>query len=179
MNESNANGTLMTKYLCVKSVYAEPMLKGPYLGALSPNQAVSEATFNEPGYRIIKQNGDVSWKPKESFEKSAKPLPEGHNGVIIDVDPRDGSWAYIPGSSERGIQVEQCIENNPIENSFIDRIQNEFDELNYRLKKLQEFINSEKFKNIKPDQQTLLFAQSHAMSTYASILWGRLVSLRS
>jgi len=95
MNESSGNGTSMLKYLGVKSVYAEPMLRGPYLGALGPNQAVSETTFNEQGYKVVYPDGYTSWSPKEVFEKAYKLLPEGVFGLIIDYDPRDGGWAYI------------------------------------------------------------------------------------
>jgi hypothetical protein len=179
MNESNANGTSMIKYLCVKSIYAEPMRRGPYLRTLSPNQAVqavSEATFNEPGYRIVKQNGDVSWKPKESFEKSAKPLPEGHNGLIIDVDPRDGSWAYVNEPSgcigKNGVSdPDLCSKQNSITDEFISELKSEFEELNIKFEKLESFINSDDFKDLNADKSNLLYAKYLAMKQYHHSFW--------
>ncbi len=176
MNESNANCTSMIKYLCVKSVYAEPMLKGPYLGALSPNKAVSEATFNQPGYRIVTRNGDISWEPKELFEKSAKPLPEGHNGLIIDVDPRDGSWAYVNELSgcigKIGISdPDLCSKQNSIADEFISELKSEFEELNMKFEKLEFFINSDDFKYLNPDKSNLLYAKYLAMKQYHHSFW--------
>lgn len=85
----------MPKYLGVKVIHAVPMIRGLYLGAQSPNQAISKTTYNEEGYKVVYPDGYVSWSPKEAFEKAYKPLPEEYNGLIIDVDPRDGSWRYI------------------------------------------------------------------------------------
>jgi len=85
----------MLKFLGVKSVYAEPMLRGPYLGAVAPNQAVSEFTFNEQGYKVVYPDGYTSWSPKEVFEKAYKLLPEGVFGLIIDYDQLDGKWVFV------------------------------------------------------------------------------------
>jgi len=49
---------------------------------------------------------------------------------------------------------------------YIKRIVTERDELGDKIKKLSVFVNSEKFKEIYPMQQNLLYSQLNAMQTY-------------
>lgn len=58
--------------------------------------------------------------------------------------------------------------------SFVDRMIAEHRELNERIFKLKEFIKSEKFDTLNSENQSLLYAQLHAMETYCIILTRRI-----
>lgn len=60
---------------------------------------------------------------------------------------------------------------------FIKRLENEEDELNDKIIKLDSFMNSSGFTNIPYIQQTLLIIQLDAMRTYSSVLNARLDDL--
>ena len=60
---------------------------------------------------------------------------------------------------------------------FIKRLEDEEDELNDKLIKLDSFMNSSGFTNIPYIQQTLLIIQLDAMRTYLTVLNARLDDL--
>ncbi len=64
-------------------------------------------------------------------------------------------------------------------NTFIERLLNEETELNDKKSKLSIFIESEAFKNIDKEQQTLLKIQVQAMSTYSECLNQRLIQINN
>lgn len=64
-------------------------------------------------------------------------------------------------------------------NTFIERLLSEETELNERKAKLQTFIESEEFKNIYQEQQSLLKVQLLAMDTYAECLNQRLIQINN
>lgn len=64
-------------------------------------------------------------------------------------------------------------------NTFLERLKVEKTELDEKIEKLLAFSNSEKFKEIDSEQQTLLNIQLKIMESYSQILLERLVLLNS
>lgn len=63
--------------------------------------------------------------------------------------------------------------------TFKERLEIESSELDDKARKLVDFIESDKFNDIEPIQQSLLRAQKHAMLTYGQILHERLKWLKT
>jgi hypothetical protein len=61
--------------------------------------------------------------------------------------------------------------------TFMDRLLKERNELEDRSKKLEAFINGEKFATIETIQQSLLVVQLQAMKTYLRCLYERITFL--
>lgn len=61
--------------------------------------------------------------------------------------------------------------------TFKERLFQEKQELDEKRSKLEVFQNSEKFKEIAPEQMSLLNIQSQAMATYSQCLLERIVWL--
>lgn len=80
----------MKKYIGVKMIEAEPMLKGESMGfekwSPSIGQGITEKDFNQEGYRVIYPDGYKSWSPKAVFEEAYFPLEEGTKVLKEDVD---------------------------------------------------------------------------------------------
>jgi hypothetical protein len=58
---------------------------------------------------------------------------------------------------------------------FVQRMHDEWIELNERADKLSDFIaNKEKFEKVDKDEQELLFTQYHAMCIYRTVLGNRI-----
>ena len=63
------------------------------------------------------------------------------------------------------------------DNTFIQRLIDEKNQLNEKVEKLESFLMSEKIAEIEPIQKTLLSIQIHAMKTYLSTLIERIAWL--
>lgn len=64
-----------------------------------------------------------------------------------------------------------------MDNTFKDRLQKEFEELQEKKSKLESFVNSNKINTVTPIQKSLLVVQLDAMNTYATCLYERLQNL--
>lgn len=64
-----------------------------------------------------------------------------------------------------------------MDNTFKERLQKEFEELQERKSKLKSFVNSDNINTVTPIQKSLLIIQLDAMSTYATCLYERLQNL--
>lgn len=64
-----------------------------------------------------------------------------------------------------------------MDNTFKERLQKEFEELQERKSKLESFVNSDKINTVTSIQKSLLVVQLDAMSTYATCLYERLQNL--
>lgn len=62
--------------------------------------------------------------------------------------------------------------------TFLDRLLDEKDQLSYKIEKLEEFINSNKFQDIAAIQCSLLNIQLDAMKTYKQCLFERILWLQ-
>jgi hypothetical protein len=63
------------------------------------------------------------------------------------------------------------------DNTFIERLFEEKNQLNEKVEKLESFLMSEKIAEIEPIQKTLLSVQLHAMKTYLMTLIERIAWL--
>ena len=61
----------MKKYLGVKIVEAEPMSEVAFINQVK-NEDVPENCLRREGYKVVYEDGYVSWSPKEVFEKAYK-----------------------------------------------------------------------------------------------------------
>lgn len=75
----------MKKYVGIKFRMAEPQLKGHSLGFQQPNKAISEFTFNEPGYKVVDENGNHCWKSKLEFERDYRSIDGLTFGLAIEA----------------------------------------------------------------------------------------------
>lgn len=64
-----------------------------------------------------------------------------------------------------------------MDNTFKERLQKEFEELQERKSKLESFVNSDKINTVTPIQKSLLIVQLDAMNTYTTCLYERLQNL--
>ena len=71
-------------------------------------------------------------------------------------------------------RAKRFIEDVESDKTFIDRLLDEINQLAERNHKLKAFINTEAFKKIDMQQQTLLILQSKAMDMYYHCLGARL-----
>jgi len=89
----------MKKYLGVKIVEAEPMSEVAFINQVK-NEDVPENCLRREGYKVVYEDGYVSWSPKEVFEKAYKEV-----GVVADekeerailVNPSTGNWHVVGG----------------------------------------------------------------------------------
>lgn len=64
-----------------------------------------------------------------------------------------------------------------MDNTFKERLQKEFEELQEKKSKLESFVNSDKINTVTSIQKSLLIVQLDAMSTYSTCLYERLQNL--
>lgn len=126
----------MKKYIGKKQIQAEPMIKGDaFMENLlrSDNIPTTEEEKQEPGYKVVYEDGYVSWSPAETFEK-----------------------AY------------RCND------TYIDRLLIEKDELHEKLEKLDTFTTTEAYANLEYKDRHLLDVQYIVMRQYEEILTERI-----
>ena len=82
----------MKKYLGVKIVQAEPALKG---WNQEESKQLSVEALQE-GYKVVYEDGYVSWSPKDVFEKAYKEVPKEANDKLgLLVDPKTAEWEVV------------------------------------------------------------------------------------
>lgn len=64
-----------------------------------------------------------------------------------------------------------------MDNTFKEKLQKEFEELQEKKSKLESFVNSDKINTVTSIQKSLLIVQLDAMNTYATCLYERLQNL--
>jgi hypothetical protein len=72
----------MTKYLGVKIISAEPMTATEF------NQQVRPLVYSgdsQDGYKVVYEDGYVSWSPKDVFEKAYRPITGLTFGLAIEA----------------------------------------------------------------------------------------------
>ena len=78
----------MKKYLGVKLIEAEPMTHGQYSVEKygeSTNSEFSIQNKNSEGYKVVYEDGYVSWSPKEVFEKAYRPITDLTFGLAVEA----------------------------------------------------------------------------------------------
>ena len=70
----------MKKYLGVKIIQAEPMFS---------------TDKEKEGYKVIYEDGYVSWSPKDVFEKAYRQIEASSDEAkVVFVNPKTGNWRY-------------------------------------------------------------------------------------
>ena len=87
----------MKRYLGVKVIEAEPCL-GYNNKCVNNNDMYPTNSKFEEGYKVVYEDGYISWSPKDVFEKAYKEV-----GVVADekeerailVNPSNGIWHVV------------------------------------------------------------------------------------
>lgn len=139
----------MNKFIGVKVVEAVPMTA---IDAANKGYRINADGFYSEGYEVTYKNGYKSWCPKDVFEK---------NNVLIQG--LNGKYGVPPGK-----EVEP----------FVQKIIDEYNELNVKYSKLMAFIyDEEKFDKLDKEDQDDLVLQANIIIAYVSILNKRLKRL--
>ena len=135
----------MSKFIGVKMVEAVPMTAedAAKKGYRTP-VAESAMDLYIAGYEVTYPDGYKSWCPKDVFEK---------NNVYI----QGLCGKLLPGPNK---------ENEP----FVQRVIDEYNELNVKYIKLSAFINSDKMNELDKGDQDDLVYQANVMIAYISVL---------
>ena len=135
----------MSKFIGVKMVEAVPMTA---IEASKKHYRVGQdGTVVPPkteGYEVTYEDGYKSWCPKDVFEK---------NNVLI-----------------QGLSGKMALRLNEEVEPFIQRVIDEYNELNVKYIKLSAFINSDKMNELDKEDQDDLVIQANAMVAYISVL---------
>ena len=145
----------MSKFIGVKMVEAVPMTaieadKKGYKVGKEINNGVEH--FPIPlGYEVTYLDGYKSWYPKDVFEK---------NNILI-----------------QGLCGKMLLEPNKEVESFVQRVIDEYNELNVKYIKLSAFIDSDKMNELDKEDQDDLVYQANVMIAGISILNKRISRL--
>ena len=142
----------MSKFIGVKMVEAVPMTASE---ALQKDYRVRQnGTIIPPtteGYEVIYEDGYKSWCPKDVFEK---------NNVLI-----------------QGLCGKMLLKPNEEVEPFVQRVINEYNEINVKYIKLSAFIDSDKMNELDKEDQDDLVIQANIMIAGISILKKRISRL--
>lgn len=146
----------MSKFIGVKMVEAVPMtaIEAGKKGYRNGAEVIANGVVNYPnpeGYEVTYPDGYKSWCPKDVFEKN-NVLIQGLRGKLT------------PGP---GKEVEP----------FVQRVIDEYNELNIKYIKLSAFIDSDKMDELDKEDQDDLVYQANAIIAYISILDKRIDKL--
>ena len=138
----------MSKFIGVKMVEAVPMTAGQaaYKGYRTP-VAEKYSDLEAEGYEITYPDGYKSWCPKDVFDK---------NSIRID---------------NLGFEL-TCNDSYP---DYVKRMFTEHSELEAKINKLQDFINSDKYSELSTIQKDLLHKQCNFMIGYMNVLRERII----
>ena len=140
----------MEIFLGIKLVDAEPCL-GLNNKCIDIKQELSGNEIE--GYKVIYEDGYISWSPKDIFEKS-------YRSIKLLEDLKSTKWLKVG--------------DNPIP-PHQERVVTEMLELDKKITGLDEFIvNNPIYKTLPEDEQVRLIQQVRAMSYYFSILIERI-----
>ena len=138
----------MSKFIGVKMVEAVPMTA---IEAANKGYRTNAEGFYKEGYEVTYPDGYKSWCPKDVFE---------NNNILI-----------------QGLSGKMALRLNEEVEPFIQRVINEYNELNVKYIKLSAFIDSDKMDELDKEDQDDLVYQANAMIAYISILDKRIGKL--
>ena len=77
----------MDKYIGVKIISAEPMDRVTFNSEKGVDIPLDDANYYDAGYKVVHEDGYVSWSPKETFEKAYRKFSNDKNTITQeDVD---------------------------------------------------------------------------------------------
>lgn len=142
----------MKKFRCHKEVHAKPMTRGEYNHYRGWEIPANENPHDD-GYLVVYSRGTVdhyeSWSPKKQFD-------EGYTEL-----------------TQEGLKV-VSLGQTKTEETYLDRLNKEYDELQDKATKLYKFLDSDKKGSLSVKDVQLLVAQLRVMVEYLSILEARL-----
>ena len=140
----------MSKFIGVKTVEAVPMTAFD-AAKKGYKTSIYGDEVNNPGYEVTYPGGYKSWCPKDVFEK---------NNVLI-----------------QGLCGKMLLKPNEEVEPFIQRVIDEYNELNVKYIKLSAFIDSDKMNELDKEDQDDLIIQANIMIAGISILNKRISRL--
>ena len=75
----------MEKYIGVKMIAAEPMTRGAFNASKGVWMPIDDACYNEPGYKVVYEDGYTSWSPKEVFEAAYRRIDNMTFGLALEA----------------------------------------------------------------------------------------------
>lgn len=138
----------MSKFIGVKTVEAVPMIASE---AINKGYRIGNSIPDAIGYEVTYPDGYKSWCPKDVFEK---------NNVLI-----------------QGLCGKMLLEPNKEVEPFVQRVIDEYNELNVKYIKLSAFIDSDKMNELDKEDQDDLVYQANVMIAGISILNKRISRL--
>lgn len=138
----------MSKFIGVKMVEAVSMTAGE---AINKGYRIGNSMPDAFGYEVTYKDGYKSWCPKDVFEK---------NNVLI-----------------QGLCGKMLLKPNEEVEPFIQRVIDEYNELNVKYIKLSAFIDSDKMNELDKEDQDDLVIQANIMIAGISILKKRISRL--
>lgn len=100
------------------------------------------------------------------LQRNKIPSDEEKNKKGYHVKYKDGYESWSPVEAFEGVY--RCCD------TFVDRLHIELDELKDKSEKLNKFCDTEIFKNLPKNKQTLMIAQFGSMVSYVAILEERI-----
>lgn len=138
----------METYLGVKKIEAEPLLRSTAIRqGLVKNFSETDATLlDEDGYKVVYEDGYISWSPKDVFEKAYREYKPFYDKIKCDGEGQD----------------------------YKMRVIGEAEALQFKLDNLGFFIKKDTFLELPKDEQDRLQQQLYAMAYYITILSERI-----
>ena len=104
----------MVKYLGVKLILATLMTHGEYSKEKygeSTNSEFSIQNKDTEGYKVVYEDGYISWSPKEAFEKAYRPITDMTFGLAIEA-MKKGNRVARRGWNGKGMFLYLVPENS-------------------------------------------------------------------
>ena len=93
----------MEKYLGVKIIHAEPMNSHTFISKVK-NEDIPQNSIPSDGYKVIYEDGYVSWSPMEAFEKAYRPIENLTFGLAVEA-LKQGKKVARAGWNDKGMFV--------------------------------------------------------------------------
>lgn len=102
----------MEKYLGVKIIKAEPCSQDQYAGAKNKGDLSKQSGgVDKDGYKVVYEDGYISWSPKEVFDKAYRRLDNLTFGLAIEA-LKLGKMVYCKGWNGIGLFIFKQIPAN-------------------------------------------------------------------
>lgn len=75
----------MEKYIGVKMIQAEPVTRGAFNASKGVGIPIDDPCYNDAGYKVVYEDGYVSWSPKEVFEAAYRHIDAMTFGLALEA----------------------------------------------------------------------------------------------
>ena len=75
----------MEKYIGVKLISADPMTRGALNASKGVGIPIDDPCYNDAGYKVVYEDGYVSWSPKEVFEAAYRRIDNMTFGLALEA----------------------------------------------------------------------------------------------